>query len=332
MKACIIYRDFFYDNAKTILIFLVVLGHALEGVPMRAAALIYKFVYLFYMPCFVYILGHFSRNTGKERIIYNFFLYLSFQTAYGAFNIFALGQPRQSFNYITPIWILWFILAAPVWQLVFYKLKDNNKKYFIVIASFVAGLLVGYINFIGYTLSLSRIIVFAPFFLLGFYRSKDLFRPIKKFHIILASACAICIFIIVAVFNPFDSRFLYGSVSYEKLNLMQWRGFVCRLFFYAASLALSACVLILMPRRKRWFTVFGSRTLQVYFFHGFIIICAKRVGLPSYITSYASLFLYMLFVAVLVAALSLKIVKDVFDKLCLPLKGWAAGAGSKFFD
>lgn len=55
-------RDPFLDNAKGLLIVLVILGHLLETIPIDAADAFYKWIYAFHMPAFVVVSGYLSRN------------------------------------------------------------------------------------------------------------------------------------------------------------------------------------------------------------------------------------------------------------------------------
>lgn len=54
-------RDARFDNLKGILIFLVVFGHLLELVGGPAAAWLYRLIYSFHMPAFVFCSGWFAR-------------------------------------------------------------------------------------------------------------------------------------------------------------------------------------------------------------------------------------------------------------------------------
>ena len=61
-------RDYFFDNIKAVLIFLVVLGHFLlpihgEG---NVLVLIKRLIYVFHMPLFVFVSGYFSKRIYKD--------------------------------------------------------------------------------------------------------------------------------------------------------------------------------------------------------------------------------------------------------------------------
>ena len=65
-------RSNYWDNAKAILIFLVVLGHFLLPLENKVGGVMatYWWVYLFHMPAFVFVSGVFSKSyvekMGKE--------------------------------------------------------------------------------------------------------------------------------------------------------------------------------------------------------------------------------------------------------------------------
>ena len=61
-------RDSYFDNLKTILIFLVVLGHFTNlnnSVPLMGA--INNVIYSFHMPIFIFISGYFSKSIKAQR-------------------------------------------------------------------------------------------------------------------------------------------------------------------------------------------------------------------------------------------------------------------------
>ena len=65
------HREAYFDNAKLLLIFLVVFGHIIQhlksSIPL--ADVLYQWVYLFHMPAFVFVSGFFAKGSGKKSYI-----------------------------------------------------------------------------------------------------------------------------------------------------------------------------------------------------------------------------------------------------------------------
>ncbi|MFV0414475.1 MAG: hypothetical protein ACK5L3_14650 [Oscillospiraceae bacterium] len=61
-------RSCYFDNAKFLLILLVVAGHGMELLGGRFIDAAYKLVYLFHMPAFVVILGYFSKTQSAAKM------------------------------------------------------------------------------------------------------------------------------------------------------------------------------------------------------------------------------------------------------------------------
>ena len=59
-------RIYRYDNAKFVLMFLVIAGHLLECFSGRFVSSIYRTIYLFHMPAFIFLSGYFSSFHPKK--------------------------------------------------------------------------------------------------------------------------------------------------------------------------------------------------------------------------------------------------------------------------
>lgn len=60
-------RSLLFDNIKTVLIILVVLGHALEEISLEHEyGIIRACIYSFHMPAFIFISGYFSGGTQTK--------------------------------------------------------------------------------------------------------------------------------------------------------------------------------------------------------------------------------------------------------------------------
>ena len=61
-------RNFYFDNVRFALIFLVVLGHFLGPLTNKGAfvATISMFIYFFHMPLFIFLVGLFTKNIERD--------------------------------------------------------------------------------------------------------------------------------------------------------------------------------------------------------------------------------------------------------------------------
>lgn len=266
-------RVYFFDNAKFLLVMLVVIGHIIE--PLREFSpffrAVYIVIYLFHMPCFVMLSGYFAHKRKKS------FELLKFIILYGIFQlIFALGS-KTEFLFFHPLWILWYLFAWIVWNLSL-RFIPNKHKTVVVLGSFLVGIIIGYVSNVSYYFSLSRIISFYPFFLLGYYSDQWwLWKEKRKYQTIILRCSALILFcafflIIYLTFSNIDPyKFIYYSYPYIETESPLSIAWVFRLSSYVASIITGFAFFLLVPQRKLFFTSFGKNTLQVYLLHACVL-------------------------------------------------------------
>src|SRR5699024_4083736 len=88
-------RYAYFDNAKLILIFLVVFGHMIQ--PFIDASheinTLYLWIYTFHMPAFIFLAGFFAKGSGNKEYIVNLakkllIPYIIFQLLYTGYYFF----------------------------------------------------------------------------------------------------------------------------------------------------------------------------------------------------------------------------------------------------
>lgn len=97
---------------------------------------------------------------------------------------------------------------------------------------------------LGYYMSLSRIIVFYPYFLLGYYAGKAKKRGSRAYRIFekmdrrkCTAVMAVCVAVIFVISPVIDYRWLYGAYSYSEWCGLPWRLRVhCLLWIAYASI------------------------------------------------------------------------------------------------
>ena len=264
-------RDFQMDNIKFLLIFLVVFGHLLELFVSSKGTLIYLLIYSFHMPAFVFLTGYYARFEPKKIVLKLIIPYIIFQVLY----VFFSGNKLQ---FTTPFWILWYLFASIIWKTLI-PLCEKNLKLSLIITAVIA-LLAGFDDTVGYYFSLSRIIVFFPFFLLGSLISKQpeklktftAYKTVKVASMLGALAVAAVIFLLR---SNIQRGWFYGSVSYSVGSYSLW----IRLLMLIAALLVIIFLLVWTPRRNLGFiTRIGRYTMTVYLLHGFIKVKMAEYG------------------------------------------------------
>lgn len=183
-----------------------------------------------------------------------------------------------------------------------------------VILAFMAGIAAGYFALFSYKFSASRIIVFLPFFLLGYLIQKDWIIKIPP-------PVAVVIFILtysmLRFFIDVPVGLLYGSYSYVALGLGSFGG-VDRALLYVSSIILIICFFSLVSKTKTWFTTLGQRTLNVYLLHGLVIMYTKKISIPQHIITDIDIIIYTFSIFILVIVLSSYPVSVIMNKVTNP--------------
>lgn len=334
-------RDAFFDNAKFLLIVLVVFGHIIRSYieDYETILTLYKVIYTFHMPAFILIAGYFAKGFQKKGYLQKIskkllIPYLIFQLIYSVFYYLILDQSTFQVDPLNPHWSLWFLISLFYWNLML-LLYTKWKPVFALLIAFTIGLAVGYIDWITSYLSLSRTFVFFPLFLLGFYLKKEHFKLLSSWKVRLFSLCMITVVTIFFVINPtLNEKWLLGSKPYEELGAFGFEGLLSRAFVYGICTIMVFCFLSFVPRQRLFFTDLGKNTLYVYLLHGFIIKTFRASDIQYEFHSTQNILLLAGLALVLTLLLSSKVVVPFFQPfielkrnqlqaLVGRMKGWA---------
>ena len=298
-------RTAYFDNAKAILIYLVVLGHLLSGYLRENHYLdtLYLVIYLFHMPAFILISGHFSRKIksladfkklGKTLLL----PYIIFQVLYSLYykNIFGDGVEIEFFE---PRYALWFLLSMIMWKIMLWIFSGHKAMIFVSVA---VSLFVGYMSEVNEWLSLSRTFFFFPFFLIGYHLNRENFAKMKnKWNVRVASLLAATLVLLIYFYGDIHwQEWFLGRIPYEDIRygILQ-SGALSRIFIYALMMVSTYIFLTLVPKGQKAFTNIGGKTLCVYLLHLFIIRAFKETQFYDWIAdtgNYIILFGIALFI------------------------------------
>lgn len=260
-------REALYCNLKLFLIFLVVYGHLIEGAIGQSErfALQYRIIYLFHMPLFVFLTGLFLKSKeqcasqGRRMLLW----YLILQCP------LAILYPNK-YPLSLPYWHLWYLLSLICWCGVGWLWHRFGRgrigwKVLALALSVLLACLAGLNPKIGRGNSLSRTLVFLPFFLAGVFCPRDI--PWKKLRPLGLLGLGLGYW----AFRALDGTsvyFLYHAASYGKLGA---EGILLRLWAMGAGLGIGLFLLTFTPGRRFPWTKMGNDTFPIFILHAPVV-------------------------------------------------------------
>lgn len=318
------HRSYYFDNLKLLLIILVVMGHTAEPLISSYNNIkeAYMFIYSFHMPLFTFVSGYFSKNINDDKKfshkINNILMpYIIFQILYSVFDIYVIKTQNFKITLTYPYWEMWYLLSLFTWSII---LPYFSKARHPILVTIIISIISGYDDNIGYYLSLSRTKTFFPYFLMGYFCRKkyiDILRArIKKVGAILG---LIMVWSFMnSIYSKIDYRWFYGSFPYSQLNGLGYPKFMIGILTYILAIIISICILVLIPDKKLIFTSLGSRTMNVYVLHGFIIKLLVKYNFFNYINPFMSKVCIILISLLIVLIFSTKKISKIISIIVYP--------------
>jgi fucose 4-O-acetylase-like acetyltransferase len=299
-------RDLKIDNAKGVLIVLVVFGHLLEtsgGWADPLFSLILTGIYMFHMPAFIFLSGMTAKADGLGRRIANLLIILViFQLVYIGVLIAKNGEFAGSL--LQPYWLLWFLLSM-VWWMALLPVVKNIPCSFA--ASIAVALCAGLIPWAGYPLSIARTLVFLPFFVGGVLYGKQIWSFLNL-HSQWRYAALIVVAALAFSLHQYGVRnaFFYGSFRYDQLEVDTLSGILIRGALLVAAAMATVSVFAIIPVMKTIASKAGRNSLSVFVLHGlFVVIAGPLIGeVVKQVGSWSGIGLLLIISALVVALLS----------------------------
>lgn len=276
-------RDPWFDNAKMLLVTLVVIGHSWVLLPEDTLARnwFYDFLYLWHMPAFLVVTGYLSRSftwsrRNLSRLVTTVAVpYVVFEALMSTFRVRVGGEDGIDTLFLEPHWPMWFLAALFFWRLGTPLLKAVPAPLAVaVVVSLLGGLLAGDV------LDLGRVTGMLPFFVLGLVARPEHVDRLRTRSARTLGAVLLALALAVAPFIDgfMRTEWLYWRSGYDVMEVSFVEGALVRLGLIVVATLLSLSALSLVPRETTWFTALGGATMTVYLFHGFFIRGAEYTG------------------------------------------------------
>jgi len=293
-------RDPFFDNAKLLLVTLVVVGHGWTLLPDGSDSHpAYYFLYAWHVPAFVVVTGYLSRRftwswDSLRALVRTVVVpYLVFETLLGVFRTTVGGTDLDDW-YVDPHWPMWYLAVLFLWRLATPLLNRLRHPLPVAVGvSLLGGLTTGDV------LDVARAAGLLPFFVLGLSLTRAHLELLTRRRVRLTAAGLMGMTgaVALAVAGPLDKEWLYWRSSYAELGVGAVDGMLLRAVALVVTGTLALAALALVPRSRRWFTPLGSASLVVYLGHGFVVKGADYAGVDDLVARAPGLGFVLLTVA-----------------------------------
>jgi fucose 4-O-acetylase-like acetyltransferase len=267
------------DNARFVLIGLVVLGHAIQ--PMTTTQWVesaYAWLYLFHMPAFVLLCGLViadpAMTTERASKVFAGLIvpFVLFDLLYRGFAVVRTEQVEVFFrNPTVPTWSMWFLLALAAWRMLAPLVAA--LRWPVVMVTLLA-LALSALGPLPRDFSVGRIIMLLPFFAAGLMLTGASFDkvPPRRWRLAAVAVLTAAVPFAWLVATRLDRDYLLWTGRADRDG---WDDLLVQSVLYVAAAAMVAAVLVLVPRRTFRWTHRGERSLYVYLLHIPILIVLR---------------------------------------------------------
>lgn len=283
------------DNYKVLLTFLVVLGHVMVFMRVENFEYIMNIIYSFHMPAFIFINGFLFKDIQIKKYFKLLIIFLLMQFFY-LFYFKWIGYYNSiSFeNIFIPAFHLWYLLAFIVWSMItksinIIKNKSNLLFTLLILLVMTASLTVRLtnINIHDQYLTYTRIFVFLPFFLSGYY-SKNIIKSInEKTSIKIISILIIVLSIISVILFTYlgllpKTLLFFGFSHIQSLNTSSLSFFGLEILQVIIAFAFIFSLYSLTSTKHNKFTDISSNVTFIYLVHPMIVSLLIKWDFTNY--------------------------------------------------
>ena len=276
-------RDPHIDNVKGILIFLVVLGHAVNPFieTNRAYKVVFDFAYSFHMPLFIFIAGMFTRSAKfsealKKNASTLLFPFVLFHVLYELSDYAIRGELSYYTRNLQPYWITWFLWSLFLWKTAV-SLFPRTPALFV--GSLGIALIYNATVDDNLYFGMNRTISFLPFFVAGYLWGKPLVEWIKTTPTTISAITLAATLLFLGLDDHFNSPVFFHSETMLQLYDTPIPALGATIATYLFSSVVAMAVVRLTTSAPSFLTGLGQRSLYIYLWHGFVIRALVVSGL-----------------------------------------------------
>jgi fucose 4-O-acetylase-like acetyltransferase len=268
-------RDPWLDNAKMVLVTIVVVGHLMVLVPDGGEKNhAYDFIYYFHIPAFVLVTGYLSRTFRYSRrhllaLVTTLVVpYIVIGWLMIHWRVLLDEAPPGLEWFQNPRWPMWYLAAVVMWRLVTPIFRWHPLMVVVAIAISLLGGLTNQELF-----DINRAMGFLPFFVIGLHLQPSHLALLRRPRAWVVGVVGVLFVWWIADHTDdfWSTQFLYFRAPYAELGASDGEGMWIRARLIVVALVGSFAVLALVPRRRSFLTRMGAWSLVVYLCHGFVV-------------------------------------------------------------
>lgn len=282
-------RDFFADNLKGSLIFLVVWGHLIQLYRIADGQFwddyVYKAIYMFHMPLFVAISAYYTHRTldrktilnfVKERVVFLLVPLVFWGVLMGLYDIFLSNQHIENkvyHIYASVIYSYWFIWVTLIHSFIIAVLKliKLNNRYVIGVLGLLSMLIPAWWNNITLIFAKDMFCFFTIGYILAYLDLAKMFNFCKRYIYFFIGVSVVCYL--------FWSR--EALIYYTPADIFHLKYSILR---FVSAIAMSICFITLLFYMSSYFSdkikplaYLGRETLGIYLMQGLLFFILSKI-------------------------------------------------------
>lgn len=279
-------RSYFFDTFRGLLIWMIPISHfTMVGGNFDKSSfggVVYITINVFVMQAFVFLSGYFSkkpvraRETAFRTFLFQYILLVPF-----FYGVRYLINGTAALSWTDPPLALWYLIALFVYR--FFLVDFIKSKYILQISIFLY-LIGGLVPWLGEPLALGRMVSYFPFFILGYFCTKEhiaKIQSLKTWHCVILGIVLISINILLAYKCPIVEDFYLLRNPGAMYGIKWYIDILMRIVDFILPCGWIVLLLNILPKGKNYLTYVGMNTMAVYILHLIVRQLVKKYQLPE---------------------------------------------------
>lgn len=279
-------RSYFFDTFRGILIWTIPISHfTMVGGNFHQASfggVVYVTINVFVMQAFVFLSGYFSKKPQRAReTAFKTFLFPYLLLVPFFYGVRYLLNGGAHLTWISPPLALWYLVVLFVYR---FFLVDFIKSKYILQISILLYLVAGLIPWFDGEFALGRMVSYFPFFMLGYFCTKEhiaKIQSLKTWHCVILAIVLVGINVVLAYWGPVRVEFYLLRGPGASFGVSWWLDILMRIVDFILPCAWIVLMLNILPKGKNYLTYVGMNTMSVYILHLIVRQVVKKYDLPD---------------------------------------------------